>query len=539
MSILYGISNFLAKPNHIMIFINPDVNTYTYLARNLIYEHGSLLNWNLGAAPYYFPDIMFIFLISFFIKNPFHTLLLYTLFQIIFFIFIITLILKSAIKTEIGLRLGLISSLLFLLILVLVHSTNTFATYAYASAILVPSFHFGMTLMVFTCLYVFSKLLMSPKISSILCLCLFAVLGGISDPLFYIFFIIPTLVTISILFLFRYMTKANYYKLVFLVTSIFILTYTIYHFLPVPADKQKLILSFNLFYFFVILKSIYSFIIKDLGTGLLWIFFIFFAPISLWQTHKQKKSANLFLNYIILFEWMSVFVGLVLIWLTIKPQYADNLNYIIQQHPSFQPNHVFHYLNELLPLQFRYLIPILLGPAFIGTPLLLYKQVKHIHLLKNNMIFISVLLLFALIAFPKTTHSNEYQFFHFQPHLISCIDKHAKKFHLTDGISDSFVGANMLNSYDEANLHMMFLLINKNHFTFSKWQDTNELSERHDYDFAVLIHPSSIKSLLRNFGKPTHSFICEGNFIHKYYVYVYKNGALRNILSPKLKKVIS
>ena len=68
-SISVGVINHEGIPSKIISFINSDMLTLPALFKNLVFEGGKYSDWYLSAAPYFFPDILLFFILSFIFSN--------------------------------------------------------------------------------------------------------------------------------------------------------------------------------------------------------------------------------------------------------------------------------------------------------------------------------------------------------------------------------------------------------------------------------------------------------------------------------------
>src|SRR6056297_2269559 len=80
-AMLYCLGKVLLYHHNLFYFLTPDISTYPSLAHNILFQHGHLWDWHIGAAPYIFPEITFFYIFSLFSTSSFASLLTYMVLQ--------------------------------------------------------------------------------------------------------------------------------------------------------------------------------------------------------------------------------------------------------------------------------------------------------------------------------------------------------------------------------------------------------------------------------------------------------------------------
>lgn len=526
--VLFDLASYASQPMLSKTYLNPDTDSLTYMAYNVIYEHGSFLAWHIGTSPLFIPELAILFLITLFSKNPFHNLLICAGFQIICIAFLIPFLLKVTTKSTSGLRLGIISVFIFLSTVLFKHATDVYTKYAYIATILSPGFHYGAAILVFTLTLLFLKLNASKfYLKAIFFLLL--VLSGMSDPLVYVYFTFPMIATLSILYFFKRLPKKEYFSYISLLIIAFITSFIIYHLLPLHYVQLKLKPSFSPLIVLDYIKTIVFFIQMNFLWGALWLLFMIFAPISIWKALKKNQTSISLVDTMILLQFVTVILSTPLIVLTVS-QTLPHSSEIFPKDSLFSNPNMFY--KELFYLPYRYFINYFVGPIFLGCPLLLYKHFKGVaDKLKNNVIYLTLLIVFAITAFAmKPAHFYKNTFSQFHSDLVVCIDNYAKKYNLTNGISDSYLAANVINNYTRHGHHVA--LVDSHQFIPVHWQNTQELYQYHNYNFALTNTKIMDKSLRKRFGNPTHLFSCKNAFNH-FKLYIYPKGKMNNVFKGR------
>jgi hypothetical protein len=405
---------------------------------------------------------------------------------------------------------------------------------AYLGSIFAPGFHYGAAILVFTSILLFLKTLQSSGISLRIFFLIFLTLAGLSDPLVYLYFTFPMLVTLTIFRYFKKLSNKDLMLYLFILSIAFILSHVIYSFIPIQHVPIHLKPTFDSLMVLRFLKTLLLFIGKNFVWGTLWILFIFWAPYSIWKSRKETLLSIKLIDYVILLQFVTVVLGTPLIMLAIS-QYTVSVN------DHFPTASFWHdpakFYNELTYIPYRYLINYLMGPVFLGYPLLLYKHYKNsiVKILTQNITYAIILVLFAVIIFShKHHHFHKKNILQVQSNLTNCLLHYAARYDLTNGITDSYWITNAVNAYAKGKIHMA--LVTPNPLNPIHWQNTLQVYQYHHYNFVVAGDPPSRKMIetttRRLYGKPTRILICEDDAKIKHRILVYSNGKLNKIFGP-------
>ncbi len=526
--VLFALASYISHPIIAEYYLNPDYNTTTYMAYNVIYEHGSFFAWHIGTAPSFVPEIALMFLLTLFNKNAFINLLIYAVFQIACITILIPAIFKAATKSSVGLRLGVISVFVLLTTVVIKHTFSVYDDYAYITTLLAPGFHYGATILVFALIFLFLKILMNPKVYLKVIFFILLVISGLSDPFTYVYFTFPMIVTVSILWFFKQRSMKDYVVYLALLIISFLTSYTIYHILPIQYVQLSLKPSFSIVLVLYFIKTVLEFIGKNFVWGILWILFMFWAPYSIWQSFKNKQSSTQLIDYVVLLQFITVIVSTPLIILAVNQTFP--ISWQIYPSTSFWSSPSKFY-NELAFLPYRYFINFLIGPVFLGYPLLLYKHYKGIvEKLNTNYIYAIILVIFACTIFMfRAHHFYKDTFLHFHSKLAVCLDNYAKEYKLTNGVSDNYAVTNVVNAFTQRGIHIA--LVARNTLSPIRWQNTQQLYQYQNYNFVVTDSNLMGLTVIHTYGKPSHKFFCYDESNGRYTLYIYQNGKMNNIFN--------
>ena len=237
------------------------------------------------------------------------------------------------------------------------------------------------------------------------------------------------------------------------------------------------------------------------------VFLIGSIVIVLFNKNKKFFDINNHVNFLILFELVTII-------------FCSVFDVI------FDPNIVYGPIGNI-----RHLQPFLLGPVFIGVPLLIYKYKKLNFLFKND--FFYILILFVLLCFSlfNTPKFNK-ALLNYYPDEMACLDKNAKRYNLHSGIADYWV-AKKFTAFKKSNIYISSIgFVEKGIFAYPTLETVGPY-KKGNYNF-VLIKEGDKKGdldktiMLNYLGKPINSFKCANN----YNIYIYEKGYLDFIFKP-------
>jgi len=520
-SVFYTIASYWSQPNNVQLFYNPDIVGDPFIIHMLIYNHDSYHNWYLTNAFFLFPDMTLIFLISLFTKLIYPIYPVFAFIQVSAFIILTMSLFKVTVGNKKGAIVGLISTLLFLLLLIYVNNFSVLYTYYdYLNTILSPTFHFGSFIVGIGCAIILMKLLQQQKIYLFFLLSFLVIITGISDPLLHFYFTFPAIGLVFLLGVFRYLNVKQTVSMLSWFIGMFVAWYIIYNYVPLPFQKIKMQLTFPWEHISNFINTAIAF--KNFsGVNTIVYFldlaFFIFAPISIIWSHI--KSRIHLIDYFILFQFLLIICG-ILGLLTTESKFVSGIT--------------------VIPI--RYMIPLVISPAFLGLPLLLYKYISQFTFAQGqeNLLFG---LLFIFIILFSLNHRDKFiphNFFNYYPQTIQCFDEHAKSLELHNGIVVGQWGEqNVYNAYNRSGAR--FIMVGKlnNRMKPYLWFSTRQIYMAKRFDFIMMANDNNLKKnkqeMLKLFGIPTTRFICHwrNNIGPKLIFFVYKNAAMKNISFAK------
>lgn len=531
LAVFYCLGRVLTYHHNINYFLNFDLTTYPGLGHNLIYQGGHLSSWHLGAAPYVFPEILFFYIFSLFSVSTYASLLTFMVLQVLAFIVAMIWLFRTTISNNIGLRLGLFYSLLFSLLCLSKRSFNAYGTKALFATVFLPSYHFAAALMALFSLILFIKIFTKPRLYLKIILFVLIFLGGISDALTYVYFLFPMLATLTVLLIFKELEWRKYVNLCLWLCVAFIVSYSAYQFLPIQITKVSIAPTIGFSYFAAYIKTIAVFFQTQTVLALLWLIFLIWAPISLWRSRGLKQGIERKVDFVILFQFVTVLVSTPLLIFAIGQVGTAHL--VDGSLHAFLNNSTSFY-NKLNGFPFRYLVNYYMFPIYFGLTFLFYKHTKHIlslYKVRNYFILIVLLVLGLIFLPPRQLQMNKLVNFHSS--LAMCFELHVKTYGLTNGISNDFLSINLMNAYIPTKHQVA--QVDPETLTPVLWIDTSERFTQSNYNFVYSPSPRFLAKIKQYYGKPNAVFICHSKVYHpkvrKYYFYVYNNGQLNKFFS--------
>ena len=159
LTILTGLNIFMVfyciacyQSVHDFSYYNSDLIHVPAIVHNLIYENGRLTDWDYAETPFFFPDIIISYFIGLFTSNIIEIIQIYALIQTLCFLFFIVFLLKLASNGSIKISMAILFTLTIFLL------SSEFFNKSYLElfpSMLQSADHFGATLMIIICLYLF------------------------------------------------------------------------------------------------------------------------------------------------------------------------------------------------------------------------------------------------------------------------------------------------------------------------------------------------------------------------------------------------
>lgn len=285
---------------------NSDLLYIPALFKSLFVENLSYSNWYLTPAPYFFPDIFLAFVIMFIVPNWYIAMGVFAIVQQLLLFLGIYMLCKEFLTKAMWATLGIF--------IVIMYFSYTFIEFiGFSSAC-----HFGEFFVGIWWLYIVVKVIKSIDNKKIFIYCILAVIIGfllkLSDNLFTLHFIIPTVITIIFLKIFKILDAKKF----FLLFGACALSYFIGSLLGdfIIPHKIHQSMSFNINSFYKNLEFIEGLLTNNIIISLLLLILIgFFGITLLIKNFRQKIFLNkdyicfLYLFFIFMFIFSFVVVA--------------------------------------------------------------------------------------------------------------------------------------------------------------------------------------------------------------------------------------
>ncbi len=490
-----------------------DLLTITTIAVNLIHQHGNLFNWAFPPAPYLFPDLLLCLIIALFCKNILAVVFVFGLIQAVYFVFSSYLLNRmiSHNHKEAG-RLTLLFLLFALWLLCYPQLLSTFGT---INAMLVPSIHFGVTIMTLTLLPILIMLLRSTTPLLLLLFIPLFILTTISDLLFLAYFAAPAIVALLLSKLTTPMQRNRMLALA-LLSILSILSWLIYQRLPIFIHRLSTPITFHRYYLTHLVMLLATFFRHSPILASMWLLFAVFAPLSWLHTYRKPNNHYHTIDFVTRFLFLQIIIGL----FALIP-----VNGLLQELP-FNPS-------------MRYLQPMITLPTVIGLPLLLYKHAAPLNrLIHSTPLYCTVLLALALSTVINKPALNLNKKIDVYPADIACLDRHANELGLHNGIVDYF-DYYTLSQFNRSGISVALGEAGKTVIYKNYWNSRLDDYRNKKFDFVVTttlqinnemarqtwLSPENVRRII---GPPETTFSCG-----PLYVYVYRHGEINHAFHSK------
>ena len=182
------------------------------LFKNIFDEGGNFTDWYLTPAPYIFPDMLVYFIMNYLTQNEFHAMFLFVITQMIFVFILMNLIFREFFSSQ--------KSFLYAIISI----TFLYAIPSNLTTILMfTGFHMGAFISGLALVYLVVLSIKESniyKIKSFIRMSLLISLIVLSDKIFIVQFVVPTIVTLIIMWL----MKSISFRKVFIISSVIIIS---------------------------------------------------------------------------------------------------------------------------------------------------------------------------------------------------------------------------------------------------------------------------------------------------------------------------
>ncbi len=485
-----------------------DLLTSATIAVNLIHQHGNLFNWAFPPAPYLFPDLLLCLLIALFSKNIFAVVFIFGLIQTSYFVF--SSYLLNRVISHDHKEAGRLTLLFLLFALWLLSYPQLLSTFGTINAMLVPSIHFGVTIMTLTLLPILIILLRSTttRLPLLLLFILVFICITVSDLLFLAYFAAPAIAALLLSKLALPMQRNRMFA-IGLIAILSIVSWLIYQWLPIFIHRLSTPITFHRYYLTHLAMLLATFFRHSPILASMWLLFIVFAPLSWLSTYRKHHTHTHTIDFVTRFLFLQIIIGL----FALIP-----VNGLLQELP-FNPS-------------MRYLQPMITLPTFIGLPLLLYKHAAPLNrLIRSTPLYCTILLALALSTVINKPALNLNKKIDVYPADIACLDKHVNELGLHDGIVGYF-DYYVLSQFNRSGINVALGEAGKTVIYKNYWNSRLDDYRNKNFDFVVTtilqinnemarqtwLSPENVRRII---GPPATTFSCG-----PLHVYVYRHGEI-------------
>ena len=315
---------------------------------------------------------------------------------------------------------------------------------------------------------------------------------------------IPLIITVTVCRLLNFVSLKNALQLIALLFLTTATGYFLYKYFPLHYYRSHTFIYYQSGNIKNFIKVMVNFFQSTPAIAIMWLGFIFFAPIVLIKTYiREKKKLTPDRNW----------SNFIILWIVITLLWATPA-FIITDHNLALASTPVHYLG------LRHLQPFIMMPVFIGLPLLLSQHNSVINFWEKKSIYIGCLMLIIVscINRPSLKLQNLTDYY---PQSISCFDNYARRFNLHAGLSD-YWNARPFSSYNHSGVQVVVVYPN-----ISPYIHINSMTQYRAiprYDF-IIVNNLDKELIRKRFGNPTSQFTCPGG----YEFYVFANDSLNNL----------
>ena len=461
---------------------NSDVALIPAMYKDLIINNGNYSLWHLPAAPYLFPDV-FLFFCAIVLSTSYYVAAwLFFTFQIILILYAVYLINQLFFSKLDSLKLSTIVVALLFIIPTLASQLIYFSV-----------FHVGEFIVSLFSIYFVMKIIVTKENDylSYVFLILLSALTLMSDTLYLLHFILPTLIAISLLFILK---KIKFKKALLILLAICLsvfISYLLYKLFIINPNKPKISLQAS--DFAAKFSSLYAILLvsfKKHTISTILIVFVYIA--SLVFIIVNNKVSKISIYKFIIFYLLAMFLGNILAAILLE----NNIAY-------------------------RYMIPLFLLPI-ITLPLILNILTNNkVARAKNSLSVILFVLigLFSYKSYDIFTHSKIQS--EFYPEEVKCFDDFIDETHSKFGVSGYWMVKKLfiLSKHDDVTIGQILFDLNP-----YKWVSTDNWYQD-NYNFFIIHHSASVvhrldvKIISEKVGEPDKIYNCP-----KIDILYYKNG---------------
>ncbi len=463
-----------------------DVFQLPALYKNIVMDGGSWFDWVGGSSLYLFPDTILYFLLNAFTNNAYGALVAYSIIQVIA-LAMASLFLASSLfgKTPYVVKTGILLGCTFLM-LVLAKNVDV-DEYNILYPILLPVFHgSGLVILIFmlgVTVRAFKNVSQAKVVGYSVLLFVISTLTILSDFLYIVQFIVPMLICVGLLTMSNRLSRRSGLLLLGALMGACVLGVAInvmlFHASSGPNQfyvlmeenwhiNRYLINIYRLASDFVITDPFYSAILVSYFLAGCWVI----------KAYCQSKPQDEKILFLFVFYFAVFLVNVAAVSLL---------------------------GNFMRPGSSRYMLPLLVLPVCIGWPVLLYHVllVKKIEVKPIAVAFVVV----CMLLMPLSEMKNIKSLRHLKspyPALVACLDQHAIKYDLHNGIA-GFFEARPYYFLSRENLfvgHVLGDFLPGGLFSFPNY-------ENREFDFAIISGEVSEKRLQERFGEPDAAFFCD------------------------------
>lgn len=494
---------FSLSEKQLYVYFNSDTLYLPSLFKDLFIDRTGISGWDLNAAPNFFPDMFFYFVINSIFSDFKTAMLVFSVCQYSVLLYLLNLVFKE-VNPKVSWNHLALSNLLMLFFFYVTSIANDFSFTFYLLSI---SYHIGPFIMALLCFLYLLRYFKSENNSYLYAIFLLGFFAVFSNRLFIVMFVLPSLTVLVFLF------NSNHKKkiLKFLITLI---SFTALGVLGL-----------------IIVKN--SGIIHLAGTGEK----IFnFSNIS----GAFKIMASQHFKYVYLLDFRGIIVLLSLSSFVITSYIAITyLNKIFgkksRNYNWIKAFYVFFFCAFFIIVLF---MPVING-SYLGIAVLRYnihvfylamfnwafivsyfiknkKRVGHVVFKFAFIIFLSITLIYTIL-FPlrsnvKFTNS---EFYNYYPEYIECADNLAEKNNLKYGVAEYWL-AKKITMFSKQDLRVYTVFSDMKiwyHVMNRNWYYKRGKGKHGHPEFTFVI-PNSLnkKSIIEHLGEPEQILDCSGTF---------------------------
>jgi hypothetical protein len=469
-------------------FFNSDLLYLPSLYKDIFIDKFSFSGWRITPAPYFFPDMLIYFILMFLTNNFLLSTYLFGFMQSLTFLILVSILIKELIPKVSYYELVLINLVVSVIIISLSVDLILFSLFVF---LFMPSIHFGAFISTLLGVILLFKYLRKEKTPYLISIFLLVFIGSLSDRIFLIMFVVPTLLSLSILFVLNKPFSKIYFNIIvgILISSILaFLSYRFMPFIPSFGSMMSMLNSFKVF-----LKDIKNFLFSSFPFFLMFVFCIsslVFTLVILYKELRDEPKDIFLIVYLLFFIFFTFFVLFIPI---ARGIYIDigGCRYNM---------HVFLY-------------------GIVNLAILMVYILKSKKFLNYLNVILSLVIIIILISFPINSRLKD--LLGYYPKTTKFLDEISKEYNLKYGISD-YWNAKFNTMFSKSDLRIYAVCNDKDlrpyHWISNiKWYKGEEKSKYFNPCYKLVILNGLNESfVLKKFGEPFVKLNKEGLKVYLY-----------------------